>query len=592
MALNPTTPGVYVEEVSTLPSSVVPVPTAIPVFIGYTDHVEVDGNLITSFPTNPIRVESFMEFQNIFGGAISETYDVTLSGPDVDLSVKSTTSNPSSNIFNDFRLFYNMQMYFANGGGPCYVISVGDYSSPIPVGDPSDLSDAIELAEQVDEITLVVVPDAMSGAFDNDDRRVIYDAMLAHCAKMQDRFSLFDVLDNSSNTIVQDADAFRNDAVGANHLNYGAAYYPSFNSAINFSYQQTDVTIKATDNRLPASAIAFNNKKLSDVKNGIKATDSITIVTFPVPASSDLDISIPGETLQTISVDGLVSPPPTDQHDVAVLLAAAINANTVLSAYIVAIPPSSPSSAVVQIVATAASTTANSIAITPPTPDVTVSSPMLVNGLTPDVGLYSRISAELTALPLVLYPSATMAGIYAAVDNDRGVWKAPANVSVSLVDSLNRNIKDADQGGLNVDPTSGKSIDAIRAFPGRGMLVWGARTLDGNSNDFRYINVRRTLIFIEDSCKHASEFVVFEPNDKNTWIRVKGMIGNFLTNLWRDGALVGAKPEQAFFVQVGLGETMTAQDILEGRMIVLIGVAISHPAEFILLRFEHKLQES
>jgi uncharacterized protein len=185
-----------------------------------------------------------------------------------------------------------------------------------------------------------------------------------------------------------------------------------------------------------------------------------------------------------------------------------------------------------------------------------------------------------------------MAGIYAAVDRDRGVWKAPANVGVNMVASMNTTISDEDQAILNVDATSGKSINAIRKFTGRGTLVWGARTLDGNSNEWRYVNVRRLFIMAEESCKKASEFVVFEPNDNNTWIRVKGMISNFLTNLWRDGALAGEKPEQAFFVKVGLGETMSAQDILEGRLIVLIGMAAVRPAEFIVLQFEHKLQEA
>ena len=104
--------------------------------------------------------------------------------------------------------------------------------------------------------------------------------------------------------------------------------------------------------------------------------------------------------------------------------------------------------------------------------------------------------------------------------------------------------------------------------------------------------VRRLYIFIEESVKKATEFVVFEPNDANTWLRVKTMIENFLILLWRDGALAGAKPDEAFFVKVGLGQTMTSLDILEGRMNVEIGMAAVRPAEFIILKFSHKLQES
>ena len=104
--------------------------------------------------------------------------------------------------------------------------------------------------------------------------------------------------------------------------------------------------------------------------------------------------------------------------------------------------------------------------------------------------------------------------------------------------------------------------------------------------------MRRLLIFIEESVGKASAQFVFEPNTGQTWQRMKGMIDNFLTNLWRQGALAGAKPDDAFFVRVGIGSTMTAQDILEGVMNVEIGVAPSRPAEFIVLKFSHKLQVS
>ena len=144
---------------------------------------------------------------------------------------------------------------------------------------------------------------------------------------------------------------------------------------------------------------------------------------------------------------------------------------------------------------------------------------------------------------------------------------------------------------MNVTGT-GKSVNAIRLFSGKGVLVWGARTLAGNDNEWRYISVRRFYNMVEESVKKASEPFVFEPNDGNTWAKVKGMIENFLTLQWRAGALMGSKPEDAFFVHVGLGETMTALDIFEGRMIVEIGMAVVRPAEFIILRFAHMMQTS
>jgi len=215
------------------------------------------------------------------------------------------------------------------------------------------------------------------------------------------------------------------------------------------------------------------------------------------------------------------------------------------------------------------------------------------DGKKADKTLYNNIVKEIKKLfEITLYPSAAMAGVYARVDFERGVWKAPANVSLRLVKDPSEMVTSAQQENMNVDATTGKSINVIRKFAGKGVIVWGARTLAGNDNEWRYVPVRRLFIFIEESVKKATEFVVFEPNDANTWLRTKAMIENFLSGLWRDGALAGAKPEQAFYVKVGLGETMTALDILEGRMNIEIGLAAVRPAEFIILKFSHKLQES
>jgi hypothetical protein len=185
-----------------------------------------------------------------------------------------------------------------------------------------------------------------------------------------------------------------------------------------------------------------------------------------------------------------------------------------------------------------------------------------------------------------------VAGVYCAVDNSRGVWKAPANVSLNSVVGVTERIDSKEQEDLNVDVNAGKSINAIRPFSGKGILVWGARTLAGNDNEWRYISVRRFFNMVEESVKKSTYWAVFEPNDANLWMKLKAMIENYLTLKWREGALAGAAPEEAFFVKVGLGVTMTPQDILEGRLIVDIGMAVVRPAEFIILRFMHKMQES
>jgi len=191
----------------------------------------------------------------------------------------------------------------------------------------------------------------------------------------------------------------------------------------------------------------------------------------------------------------------------------------------------------------------------------------------------------------LIAPSAGMAGIYTSVDNNDGVWKAPANVGMQSTVSPAISIDHSQQEDLNV-PLSGKSICAIRAFVGRGNLVWGARTLDGNSNDWRYINVRRTMMFLEQSVKDAAKAYVFAPNDASTWTNVKSMISNFLTGVWKQGGLVGPKPASAFSVTVGLGSTMTNDDILNGIMRVSVKVAVSHPAEFIEITFQQQMQEA
>ncbi|MBI3135502.1 MAG: phage tail sheath family protein [Bacteroidetes bacterium] len=219
--------------------------------------------------------------------------------------------------------------------------------------------------------------------------------------------------------------------------------------------------------------------------------------------------------------------------------------------------------------------------VSPTTPISNALSPLLAE-------TREAVQSQLIVMP----PGGAIAGVYAYVDRTKGVWHAPANIGLNLVTSATIKINDEDQQPLNVNADAGKSINAIRLFTGKGVLVWGARTLAGNDNEWRYVPVRRLFITVEESISKATEFVVFEPNDANTWVRVKGMIENYLTTLWRQGALAGAKPENAFFVKVGLGETMSAQDILDGNLIIDVGMAAVRPAEFIVLRFSHKLQVS
>lgn len=182
-------------------------------------------------------------------------------------------------------------------------------------------------------------------------------------------------------------------------------------------------------------------------------------------------------------------------------------------------------------------------------------------------------------------PSGAVCGIYALSDNTRGVWKAPANETVAGALDLEFDVTHGMQENLNP-----KGVNCIRRFPGRGIRVWGARTLSSDPL-WKYVNVRRLFIFLEASIYYSTQWVVFEPNDPKLWARVKQTVTLFLRSQWREGALFGEKEEEAFTVAVGR-ETMTEDDILNGRLIVEIGIAPVRPAEFVVFRIYQKTSEA
>ena len=186
-------------------------------------------------------------------------------------------------------------------------------------------------------------------------------------------------------------------------------------------------------------------------------------------------------------------------------------------------------------------------------------------------------------------PSGAVAGLYAFTDRTVGTWKAPANQPLQAVIGLSRSIGNEATGNLNVDTESGKSVNAIRAFRGRGILVWGSRTMAGQDLEWRYIPVRRLITLIEKDVKRLVSEMVFERNDAITWYRIHGQVEDYLRKLWESGALNGKTPSDAFYVRLGQGITMTAEDVQEGRLIVEIGVAAVRPAEFIILKYEQML---
>ncbi|MCE5204589.1 MAG: hypothetical protein LLF80_00580 [Porphyromonadaceae bacterium] len=639
MATSYKTPGVYIEEISKFPPSVAQVETAIPAFVGYTDMAVVDGvDYHTEGIIKPIKIGSLPEYEFFFGGAPQPTtVEIELNADD---TVKKAKVNGINLIYDSVRMFY------ANGGGDCFIVSVGSYNTVASDIDKQELLDGLTSLEKEDLPTLLLVPEAVHLTV--AEAGEVHAAMLAQCNKLQDRFAVLDIV-NGNEEITPTTDPvadFRNN-VGMNFLKYGAAYYPWIRTTLPFivDYEtivggtytkegaavanikalfnsnligsidniSTDIATQSTliapapgtiTNRATLAtfangmydfASAFFNLTLTDNdasdKNsaaGIHAkfvaadTNFHGLLTtlfdynyFSQAANSDAPSPGWDNPLIADDFNADFSPltfaaPTTDRNDIFTATSTAVNAAPYFTAL---------NSKLKKLVADFYN-------------ELTASRLNRTETLREVDAVYRSIYDAIRAQGVVLPPSGAVVGIYAMVDENRGVWKAPANVSITAVKGPSVHVTHEDQESLNIDTEAGKSVNAIRSFTGKGTLIWGARTLAGNDNEWRYIPVRRFFNMVEESVKKATAQFVFEPNDANTWVKVRAMIENFLVLQWRAGALAGAKQEHAFYVRVGLGQTMTAQDILNGYMHVEIGMAVVRPAEFIILKFSHKMQES
>jgi len=652
------TPGVYIEEIVKFPPSVAQVETAIPAFIGYTEKaVKRNGDSLSLVPT---RIESMLEYETLFGFAQAEDsigviVNDTLVNGSIDRSI--SVSQPSNR--KPFLMYYSLQMYFANGGGPCYIVSVEQYEDPaITLISKGDLDAGLAAIRKQDEPTLLVFPDA-TNLGNTDDFYAVYNDALTQCNELQDRFTIIDTESDDEENGTPVADLRLKISNDKDYVKYGAAYYPFLETILDFRYDESSIIIThnsedsqaladeittaadartAVDNLLTNSAALLANLTASDgIINDAAAT--VPDIDAEIPNQQSITTAIMADIDEVVTQGALVvaaaqaaATAAADDEDPDVIATAATNAANTLNTALtdpagdLQVMKTALQGAIDDMVTaaaggtkgdkqTASTNTSAAVAtiatmiqavlnlIDPAATDAIAAAQALdTNGILDGIALntiptidnaaYNIIKAEINAMPMTLPPSSTMAGIYARVDSDRGVWKAPANVSLNYVVQPSLQISHEDQRDLNVDTVAGKSVNAIRAFVGKGNLVWGARTLAGNDNEWRYINVRRFFNMAEESIKKATEQFVFEPNDKNTWVRVKAMIDNFLTAQWRAGALAGPTPDKAFYVSVGLGETMTAQDILEGNMIIEIGMAAVRPAEFIILKFSHKMQEA
>lgn len=532
------TPGVYISEPDSFPPAIVGVATAVPAFIGYTEIASEKGKQLHLMPT---RISSFAEYARMFGGSFQERYylspmDEALPPSDTFVSVVSLFEGGRKfNLVKEgaagFYLYSALQLFFANGGGDCYIVSCGEFFTDQIGKAPnrvkgSDLHAGLDAIANVVGPTMLVVPDAMR--LGKDDAAALTIASLTQCMQQRDRVAILDVWGadtlhegDESAPVIAD---FRASLAAApqESLRYGMAYFPYLQTSM-VSKNEVRIDCFYAGDRTSTLTAALQDSLAfyyPDAAPGKPDPRAMRIRTY---------LDLIGSSLPD-TPENLKTPP--NQREMT---------NSELTQALLANLPSV-------------------------------------------ADLFSHVAESQSILP----PSPAMAGVFTTTDATLGVWNAPANVGIATLISPTVTVDQHQQEEMN-SPSDGKAVNPIRNFPRRGPLVWGARTLDSTSNDWRYIQVRRTMIYVEQSVKTALNGFVFAPNTASTWTTAVSMIESFLHGLWSAGGLMGSSPAEAYGVRCGLGSTMTPDDILNGNMIVHVVLQMVHPAEFIELVFNQQM---
>jgi uncharacterized protein len=566
------TPGVYVAELSSFPPSIVGVETAVPAFIGYTEKAEIGGKPVL---LQAIKIRSLAEFEQIFGGAhrpvyklkavdtpAADNYDFRVWEPDesdpgyryykleTDVGGGDTTDpegeesdgeepvarvalaeeDPESEVppvpMARFALYNSMRLFYANGGANCYVVSVGTYMDG---GEPNQVKKD-SLIAGLNVIAQQTGPTMLA----------VPDSVLLPPTEEATPWKSQDFDEVASVMLTQCADLQDRvailDVYGTQHVN---------------STDSMEAAVKAFREGVGERGLSYGMAYFPFLDTTVVPLDSVSYKNID---TSDADpVNEVNALLQDIlywESANLYGDPESEQK-------------------------TPRQKAVDDDIALITDSEADAVQVN--------------QNLTAALPLLKDILRSVVKYEDVLPPSGAMAGIFTYVDTTRGVWNAPANLTLYSVARPTFPVNNAQQADLNM-PINGKAVDALREFPGRGTVVWGARTLDGNNNDYRYIQVRRTLIYIQQSIKNALDPFVFAPNTGQTWSTVVSMVSAFLQNLWSQGGLMGATASEAFSVECGLGSTMTGKDILEGYMIVQVTLQMIRPAEFIELTFKQKME--
>lgn len=405
------------------------------------------------------------EFESYFGLPFENEIELTISSDSTnEFRISSFKENSLQYI-----LYYSVKIYFDNGGGSCYILSVDTYHNPQKVMLKSfngsfhaGLLDGLSKLSEVEDVSLIVIPEAIK--LSAQDYSFLVQAALRQCHSLDNRFAIFDFYNGDQGN----PDVYLNrELFGSDYLNCGSAYYPFVRTTMNAYVNSDGSNVKVIYN-----GIVFSLGQLRNAENS----------------------------------------------------------------------------------------------------------------------LFKFVKRELKTRFINLPSSGAVAGAYVTSDRCRGVWKSPDNLCLTGVMEPLISIKNKSCNTIISDPVTAKSINNIRASIGNITQVLGARTLEIDDVEERYISVRRFKIMVKESLRTSTGWVVFEPNNSTTWQKICHIVENYLTLKWQEGALAGIIPQQAYYVKCGLGDTMTSEDVREGRINIEIGLAVLSPSDFNVLRISHNLK--
>lgn len=539
-------PGVYVEESNARALSIQSGQTAVPVLIGHFN--PVDGSAPLS--TECVPVDSWLAFTKRFGASDTLT---------IDASTNRATGEPMLHLGS-----YSVRLYFENGGGPCYVLH-------LPGQEETHLTEMAAAIERCPDITLFVWCER------TEKDATVYQklgTLLGASATSGGNRGTF-LLAEAQATDGQNTDFIVPQVTQPTQV---ATYFPALATAYVREMSDAGVTV---------TGLTDEQKKM--VKPVVPAAkpDNPTLAAIKRAIAWWKGEAKRKEAKQAARKKAEALEPSTTKPELTESQKKAMTDEDVSSdaSKSLNLETSQKKSSSLQSEADQSE-------------DAAQKAGENAKNLQETYDACRAAVQKAIAGPVIVRASAAMAGVIARVDRERGVWKAPANVALAGVTELVSVPGSGDPQPIRLDDALNeklvdKKINAIRTFRGQGVKVWGARTMaEPSETAWRYISVRRLFNAVERDARATLRTVVFEPNSAPTWEAVRSALDHYLFALWRKGALQGAAPEKAYFVQIGLGVTMTPDDVANGQMIAKVGMAAVRPAEFIVLQLTQDMVPS